>query len=391
MNKKFKNIIYSLLILISLNNELISQQIFIPFNDLTEIDSVNIRFTAVGDLMCHGTQLLYAETSKDSFDFRPVYRKVKNIFKLSDFVMGNLETVIEAPGLPYAGYPMFNSPLSFIEALKYSGFDFLFTTNNHSVDQGTSGIKSTISSLTKIGLEYHGTFLSVEDSDSIRIFNRNGINFVILSYTYDINGTRLPSSKNFMISKIDTIKMADDFNRAKLLNPDLILTYLHFGTEYKREPNKYQRRIVEKVKTLGGDIIISSHPHALQPIEFFETPYSKIDSGFVIYSLGNFISNQRWRYSDAGVILNFDISKNLKSGKLKLEDVSFIPTWVYKGYTEIGKEFVVYPADEVFSGSLPQYFTEKDKELMEESYFDAIDIITRYSKRPRLISNYRHE
>ena len=191
-----------------------------------------------------------------------------------------------------------------------------------------------------------------------------------------------------MISKIDTIKMATDFEKAKSLDPDLILTYLHFGTEYKREPNKYQRRIVEKVRSLGADIIISSHPHSLQPIEFFETPNSKIDSGFVIYSLGNFVSNQRWRYSDAGVILNFDVSKNLKSGKLKLEDVSFIPTWVYKGYTEIGKVFIVYPADEVFSDSLPEYFTEKDKELMEESFYDTIEVITKYTRRPRLICKY---
>ena len=119
MNKKIKNIFYTLLIIISFNSDLISQQVYIPFSSLSAIDSVEVRFSAVGDLMCHGTQLLYAETVKDSFDFRPVYRKVKSIFDSSDFVMGNLETVVETPGLPYAGYPIFNTPLSFIEALKY--------------------------------------------------------------------------------------------------------------------------------------------------------------------------------------------------------------------------------------------------------------------------------
>ena len=181
MKRNILNIFYALPIIFSLNNDLISQQIYIPFTSLSAIDSVEVRFSAVGDLMCHGTQLLYAETSQDSFDFRPVYRKVKSIFDSSDFVMGNLETVIETPGLKYAGYPIFNSPLAFIEALKYSGFDFLFTTNNHSVDQGTAGIISTIASLNKVGLEYHGTFQFEEDSDSIRIFSRNGISFVILS------------------------------------------------------------------------------------------------------------------------------------------------------------------------------------------------------------------
>ncbi|MBL1214080.1 MAG: CapA family protein [Ignavibacteriae bacterium] len=365
-----------------------AQQIFIPYQNLKNIDTVEARFSAVGDLMCHGTQLLYAKTENDSFNFRPVYEKVKSIFEESDFVMGNLETVIEAPGMKYAGYPIFNSPIAFIEALKFSGFDFLFTTNNHSVDQGTEGIKSTVESLNKIGLNFHGTFLNKRDRDSIRVYNRNGISFAILSYTYDINGTRLPASKNFMISKIDTSKMKWDFESAKKMNTDLIITYLHFGVEYKREPNKYQREIVEFVKKQGADIIIASHPHTLQPIEFFETPNSKIDSGFVIYSLGNFVSNQRWRYSDAGVILNFDIQKIISSNRLLLKDVSFIPTWVYKGYAGNKKEFIVFPAEEVFSESLPGYFSEEDKILMKQSYFDTIEVITKYSKRPRLIRNY---
>jgi poly-gamma-glutamate synthesis protein (capsule biosynthesis protein) len=275
-----------------------------------------------------------------------------------------------------------------LEALKFSGFDLLFTTNNHSVDQGPKGVTSTIEALKKSQLEYHGTFLSKNDRDSIRIFYKNGISFAILSYTYDINGERLPDSKKFMINKIDTLLMRDDFNRAKKMNPDFILTYLHFGTEYQREPSDYQRRIVKKVKSLGADIIISSHPHTIQPIEFFEASHSKLDSGFVIYSLGNFISNQRWRYSDAGVILNFEIKKNVRTGELKLEEVSFIPTWVFKGYTGEKKEFVVFPAEEVFSESLPGYFSEDDKELMEESYYDTIEVITKYSSRPKLIRKY---
>ena len=103
--------------------------------------SVTITISVVGDLMCHSTQFEYARVGKDSFDFAPVYRQVKKYLSSSDFTFGNFETVTagkENGG--YTGYPFFNTPASYISALKDAGFDLLVTSNNHSLDRGEKGM-----------------------------------------------------------------------------------------------------------------------------------------------------------------------------------------------------------------------------------------------------------
>jgi poly-gamma-glutamate capsule biosynthesis protein CapA/YwtB (metallophosphatase superfamily) len=86
--------------------------------------------------MCHSVQYNYARVEKDSFNFNPVYRYVKDIISSADFAFGNLETVTAGNKKGYSGYPFFNSPDQFITALKYAGFDLLTTANNHSLDHG---------------------------------------------------------------------------------------------------------------------------------------------------------------------------------------------------------------------------------------------------------------
>ncbi len=107
----------------------------------------------------------------------------------------------------------------------------------------------------------------------------------------------------------------------------------------------------------------------------FKTSGGNLDSGFVAYSLGNFISNQRWRYSNGSAILNFSISKNINNGKIELEELSFLPYWVFKGKTERGKEFIILPSELAVLDSLPAYITPKDKKLMKQSYFDTKEIV----------------
>ncbi len=119
----------------------------------------------------------------------------------------------------------------------------------------------------------------------------------------------------------------------------------------------------------------------MQPVDYYNSDAANIDTGFVAYSLGNFISNQRWRYSDTGVILYFDIQKNLYTGDIKLLDVRIIPLWVFKGDTVNGREYVILPLVEDVISSLPEFMTEKDIKLMKEGYFDTIEILTGLSEK----------
>lgn len=342
-------------------------------NEQNSIVSVKLSF--VGDIMCHTPQIEYAKVGRDSFNFSSTFKEIKEYLSEPDLTFGNLETVIAGKSKKYSGYPLFNSPDELLDALKETGFDLLFTSNNHSLDRGIEGVTRTIQEIRKRNLWNVGTYLSENERDSLLVINLKGIKFGILSYTYGLNGNYLPKSKSYLVNVIDTTLIRKDISRLKEKDADLILVYFHFGDEYSRNPSSYQSEVVDKTFKYGADVIIGSHPHVIQPMKLVNKNYGKLEKGFVVYSLGNFISNQRWRYSDAGVILNLEIKKNINIDSLWINDISIIPTWVFKGNTSNNNEFVILPSDTSQLKNNFPYLSKSDKEKLLESYNDTIEIL----------------
>lgn len=343
--------------------------------------TATITISVVGDIMCHTPQFEYARVSKDSFDFNPVFRYVAEYLSTSDFTFGNFETVTAGKEEKYSGYPMFNSPSSLLDALKNAGFDLLTTSNNHSLDRGEGGVRKTIIELKNRSINYNGTYLSHADRDSIRIFDIKGISIAFLAYSYGTNGNPIPKGKSYLINLIDFNLIRVDIQKAKSLKPDLILVHYHFGEEYQREPNSFQKMVVDSTIKMGADIIIGGHPHVLQPFQFIKSDHSVFDSVFVAYSLGNFISNQRKRFTDAGGILTITISKNILNNTLKITNVEVMPTWVFKGYTGSKNEFIILPSIIASNDTLISFLNNNQRSKLIISINDAKEILTKYHAR----------
>lgn len=382
--------IFALTIILSFNtfqNLFFSSEKIIKLEIPVKKDSViTASLCFVGDLMCHSTQFNYAKVGADTFDFRGVYSEVKPYLKSADLTIGNLETVIAGKKKGFSGYPYFNAPDDFIYALKDAGFDLLITSNNHALDQGWDGVKRTINVLNEYKIHRTGTYTSQQDRDSIRIFMINSIKIAILAYTEHTNDVTIPKGKDFIVSLIEEVQIEKDIRKARSKNVDVVLVHFHYGPEYNREPSAYQKVIVQKVIDAGADIIIGGHPHVIQPFDFFKTNDTNLDSGFIAYSMGNFISNQRWRYSDAGVVLNIQISKNKITDSIYISDISYLPTWVFKGQTEKGREYIILPSQIGKEDSTYTFLTAKDKSLMKEAFEDTKEIITKYNSNLNLIS-----
>ncbi|MCU0343375.1 MAG: CapA family protein [Ignavibacterium sp.] len=345
--------------------------------------SVTISISVVGDLMCHSPQFEYARVAQDSFDFNPVYRNVKKYLESSDFTFGNLETVTagkENGG--YTGYPLFNTPASYISSLKEVGFDLLVTANNHSLDRGEKGILRTIEEINSRNLHYIGTYTSQADRDSIRVFDVKGIKIAILAYSYGTNGNPIPKGKSYLINLIDYNLIEKDIQSAKINGAELVLVHFHFGEEYKREPVQFQKDVVDKTIELGADIIIGGHPHVLQPVNFYKSNNAKLDSGFVAYSMGNFFSNQRDRFKDAGMILTIKITKDIMKDKIDINSVNYLPTWVFKGNTTNGKEYVIIPSTNISDTTIS--LSKSDLSKMTQAFDDTRFIINKYTMNPKL-------
>lgn len=338
-------------------------------------DNASLKFSAVGDIMCHSTQFKYAHIPPDGYNFDPVFEYVKPFLMNSDFTMGNIETVFAGSKRKYSGYPLFNSPDELMQSLANTGFDLLFTSNNHALDKGEKGLIRTIDLADSLGIGIIGTYKSKEDRDSLRIYEKNNITFGMLSYTYSLNGFSLSVGKDYMISQIDKQKIKDEINSLKSAGADIVIIYFHFGNEYETEPSPYQKEIVKNAVDSGADIIIASHPHVLQPVEIFKPKNSRLDTGFVAYSLGNFVSNQRWRFSDCGIILNFEIAKDFSTDSLKLSDLNYLPFWVFKGKIDGKPQYKIIPSEISEWYYHPEFLSVDDIKLMKSSLEDSKEII----------------
>lgn len=336
-----------------------------PVDESRLVDSVTI--AAIGDIMVHGAQLKSArDDGNQGYDFEPVFSQVKDLLSAADLTIGNLETTLPGREELYSGYPQFGAPDVLAAALKEAGVDILNTANNHACDKGERGLVRTIRVLDEFGLLHVGTYQNktAYETQRILLVERNHIKIALLSYTYGTNDMTIPEGT--FIGLIDQQQMAEDIKLARAQNPDFIICLLHWGTEYQRYPDEPQKKMIAFLFSEGVDIILGSHPHVLQPFELQSVTdkYGDTRPRLVIYSLGNFVSNQRDRYRDGGIILNFTLQKinSPDRGKtLNIADVHYTPTWVYVHHATFKNQFYVLP--------IPRYLkNDQQLQLPDEAY-----------------------
>jgi poly-gamma-glutamate capsule biosynthesis protein CapA/YwtB (metallophosphatase superfamily) len=368
---------------------LLLSQVFAQVSPV-ETPVITATISAVGDLMCHSAQYKYAKTENGEFDFNPPFQFIKKYLINSDFTFGNFETVTAGESRGFSTYPLFNSPDEYITALKNNGFNLLTTANNHALDRGKNGVIRTIEEMNKNNINYTGTFESEKDRDSIRIFNIKGIKIAFLAYTYGTNGIPVPKGSGYLVNIIDPELIYNDVKKAREKGAEIVLVYLHFGDQYVTRPTSYQKETVKKVINAGADIIIGGHPHVLQPVQYFKTKNAKLDTGFIAYSMGNFFSNQRERYTDAGMILNISLSKNLYDGSIYISNVSYTPTWVFKGEVQNKNEFLILPSEEVMDYFSLGFLDGDNIYKVDQSIADTKNILTKYTDNIKLF-NYEQD
>jgi len=291
-----------------------------------------IIITAVGDLIFHGPVLKGSfNPGTKTYDFRPVFQHIKKYIKAADFAVANLETVTAGKKYPYIGYPRFNTPASVLKDLRDTGFDLLFTANNHIYDRGLQGLARTISNIGHAGLYQAGAGL--KNKSRMCIVNIRGVKIAFLAYTYNCNGfsrsDRLRLSGN--INFINRRRIRADIQKARASGAVFILVSVHWGYQYMQNHFSGQAQWARKILRWGADIVLGSHPHVIQAARLFRHGNR---NKYVIYSMGNFISNMRMdtvghRLTEDGVIVNLHLRKQ-PEGRVYLERVSYVPTWVYR-------------------------------------------------------------
>ena len=224
----------------------------------------------------------------------------------ADLAVGNLEVTLGGP--PYTGYPCFSAPDDWLRAIKETGFDILTTSNNHCLDRGRRGLERTLMMTDSLHMLTLGTYRHA-DERRLRyplLVEQNGIRFVFLTYTYDMNGFEVESPN--IVNVIDTTMMKKDILTARSMRPDVIIAIMHWGTEYMLQPDAAQRFHAQWLFEQGVDHIIGGHPHVIQPTEYY--PYSNFPGYHtVVWSQGNFISNMSAPHTTEGTMITLTFQK----------------------------------------------------------------------------------
>ena len=236
---------------------------------------------AVGDVLIHESVYKDALNSDGTYDFHKMFIDVEDIIKKYDLKYCNQESTIGGSVLGISGYPSFNSPDEIGDEIVNLGFNLISLANNHALDKGEDAIKYSNSYWKTKNVITAGTYNSIEERDKVNVYEKNGIKYAFLAYT-TISNAKV--NNEYILNMYSADRAKKDIEKVKD-QVDVIIVSMHWGIEDYNTPTESQRQIAEYLSSLGVNMIIGAHPHVVQPVEY-------IGDTLVIYSLGNFISNQ---------------------------------------------------------------------------------------------------
>lgn len=383
---KNKKIILSILLTLILSFIIISCN---SYNEPTtptiaEKEDTTISVLGAGDVLMHMEQVYSGYDSKtNTYNYDDFFTYVKDYVSTSDLAICNSETTYLGKGHNFSGYPKFNSPKEILDSIKNAGFDMACSTHNHINDMGDKGIESTAKLIKEAGLDLLGIKNGVSDKNYI-VKDIKGVKIGITNYTYstiDKNGYRyingLPLSKEMepKINLFSDSNIENDINNMKSTYDNMLkdgaeftIFYIHWGNEYQLQPSAQQEKLAGMLNSIGVNVIFGSHPHVVQPIRTLKNDANGNET-LVCYSLGNFISNQRFETmgnikSEDGLMVKLFITKD-SNNKVKLTSYETELTWVYKYVNASGKTvYNILPTNKILESN--------DIEGLSEDVFNRV-------------------
>lgn len=338
--------------------------------ETAEEEPDTMQIVMVGDMLMHEKIVDSGLQEDGSYNFEHLFKNVKDTIEAADFAIVNQETIMGGESFGYTGYPSFNTPYALADAEEKAGFDLLLLATNHAIDKGGKGVENCMAYLDEYhpDLDYIGVNHSQEEQDEdIYVFEANNIKVAVLNYTYGTNGIPLPKKKPYLVNLMEEEKIRSDIQKAEEI-ADFTILCPHWGTEYNLETDSSQEKWVEIFLEEGVDLVLGTHPHVIEPIEWVEDEEG--NKMLVYYSLGNFVNGTASTGHGVtnrmvGGIADVTIARNDETGEVEIIEHDAIPIVCHVGkgtdysvyymedYTEeMASENLILLQDEEFSKAL---------------------------------------
>ncbi len=285
-----------------------------------------VSFVAVGDNLPEKAIGVFADsqagaTGDGAYDYRFLYTAIKPYIAAADLAYINFETTAGGNDIGPRGYPSFNTTDEMVDAVYDTGFDLIASATNHSYDWGAKALAHSVALWKQKPVLYVGTANNEEDAAVIQTYEKNGITFSLLNYTYGVNGYDESDIPPYAVNYLHEDRIKADVERARAAS-DVVLVAMHWGTENYTAADSEQTRYAQLLADAGVDVVLGSHPHVIGPLQWVEG--SAGNRTLVAYSLGNFISNHEYpsALNELEGMLSCDFVKT--SQGVRVENVSWV-------------------------------------------------------------------
>ena len=323
-----------------------------------------IHIKAAGDLNVTNT-VINAGVAVGGYNYTRAFMDVASTLSDADLTVLNLEGNI--CGEPY-GSDTTSAPWELLEGLRNAGVDLIQMANSCTINNGLIGLTSTLQNIRAAGLEPVGAFASeseFRESKGYTITQAQGVKVAFVAFTKGLGGRGLPAGNDNLVNilyedyastydKIDRNRITSVLKAVEAEKPDITIALLHWGSEYNDDISDTQKSIVNLMKKQGVDVILGTHPHTVQAIE-----YDELAGTLVAYSLGDFFGDASRGGTNYSIILDLEITKDSSTGTTKVTSYSYTP---------------IYTVSEVETADGYRRVVRIDKtvEAWEENYLDKV-------------------
>lgn len=323
-----------------------------------------IHIKAAGDLNVTDS-VINAGVAVGGYNYTRAFMDVASTLSDADLTVLNLEGNI--CGEPY-GSGTTSAPRELLEGLRNAGVDLIQMANSCTINNGLIGLTSTLQSIRAAGLEPVGAFASeseFQQSKGYTITEAQGVKVAFVAFTKGLGGRGLPAGNDNLVNilyedyastydKIDRTRITNILKAVEAEKPDITIALLHWGSEYNDDISDTQKSIANLMKKQGVDVIIGTHPHTVQAIE-----YDELAGTLVAYSLGDFFGDASRGGTNYSIILDLEVTKDSSTGTTKVTNYSYTP---------------IYTVNETESADGYRRVVRIDKtvEAWEENYLDKV-------------------
>lgn len=344
-----------------------SEEIFSQINsnisqtnqNISESD-VLIKMSAVGDILCSQEMLDDAYNDEtNSYNFSHMFNKISGYIDKADIIMGTMET-----GIVDSEYNYKNAPIEFAKAVKNSGVNLVTIAHNHSLDNGVKGIQETKENLEELGFSVLGD--KIESANAVIIKEVKNTKIAFLTYTcfLDEETQKTEEEKN-CINMYNEEQAKSDINYAKESGAEFICVLIHWGDAISETVNNDQRKIADFLVENDVDLILGAHPSVVQPMEVKKNADG--ENVFIAYSIGTYISTLDSEEAKTELVLNIELRKSGKNGKVSLNKVDYTPIYMLDNGINAENRFEL-----IDMKSIATAYSEGDTSIITRETYDKL-------------------